>query len=425
MQSAVDKKTQIASTLQLDSPSGFWKKKKLIWAILLLGVVIIICMVMFGHDGVQTVQYKTQSVERRDLVVLVTATGTLEPTNEVEVGSELSGIIKKVNVDFNDRVTIGQVLVQLDKSKLEAQVAQTKASLESAKAKAMQAKATIEETESKLRQLESVRKLSDGKVPAQVDLDAAEAAYSRAVADEASAKAVIAEVQAGLNIDETDLSKTVICSPVNGVVLSRNIEVGQTVAASFEAPVLFTLAEDLSKMELHVDVDEADIGQVKEGQLATFTVDAYQNRNFSAEITQVRYSSDTVDGVVTYETVLTVDNNDLCLRPGMTATADIIVEKVENKIAVPSAALRFSPPEQAKKESSVSIVNSILPRPPQETKHQETNGKGAQKVWVLQDGVPVSVSVQVGVTDGVYTEIISGQIDAGMSVITEVVLTGK
>ncbi len=244
-------------------------------------------------ENSNSVQYKTQEAVRGNLTVIVTATGTLQPTNKVDVGSELSGIIKTVEVDHNGRVKVGQVLARLDTSKLEAQVTQSRAALESAKGKLLQTQATLKETRSKLGQLQKVRELSKNKVPSQSELHAAEAAFERARADEASAKAAVSQARATLEAKETDLSKTVIRSPINGIVLTRSVEPGQTVAASFQAPVLFTLAEDLTQMELNVDVDEADVGRVREGQKATFRVDAYPNRTFEARITQARYGSST------------------------------------------------------------------------------------------------------------------------------------
>jgi HlyD family secretion protein len=266
-------------------------------------------------------------------------------------------------------------------------------------------------------------------VPSQLDIDAAEAAFERAKADEASAVAAVSQAQATLETYQTDLFKADIRSPIDGIVLTRDVEPGQTVAAAFQAPVLFTLAEDLTKMELHVDVDEADIGQVREGQEATFSVDAYPNRIFEARIIQTRYGAQTVDGVVTYETVLEVDNSDLFLRPGMTATADITVKKVENAILVPSAALRFTPPVQQEEQSQSggSLLSKILPGPPpQSRQRQDVNtDKTQQRVWVLKDGQPVAVPIAVGDTDGVSTEVLKGEIEPGMAVIVDTVSAEK
>ncbi|MBW2643772.1 MAG: efflux RND transporter periplasmic adaptor subunit, partial [Deltaproteobacteria bacterium] len=290
------------------------------WAgiiIVLLATIFAIIAFSYKNTG-STQRYKIQKAERGNLTITVTATGNLEPTNEVDVGVEVSGTIKTVEADYNQGVKAGQVLARLDTSKLTAQVLQAKAALKSARAKVLRARADVRQTNLKLAQFQKARKSSGGKVPSQVEMDGAEAALARAQADELSALADVSKAEAELTFNETNLSKATIRSPIDGIVLLRRVEPGQTVAASLQTPVLFTIAEDLTMMELHVDVDEADVGQVKGGQTAVFTVDAYPNRNFSAQVTEVRFSPRTVDGVVTYETVLTVDNQDLALLPGMT-----------------------------------------------------------------------------------------------------------
>ena len=248
-------------------------------------LVVIVLLPALGREP-RPVKYVTQPARRGNLVVTVSATGTLEPLKEVEVGIEVSGTIKSVEADYNAEVKVGQVLARLDTTRLEAQAQQSEAALEAAGAKVLQAQASVQEAEAQLGRLNRVRELSGGKMPSQNDLDTAKANLARYKADEASAKASVAQAQAALNVIRTDLSKAVIRSPINGVVLKRAVEPGQTVAASFQAPVLFTLAEDLTQMELQVDVDEADVGQVREGQEATFTVDAYPDRTFPARITQ-------------------------------------------------------------------------------------------------------------------------------------------
>jgi HlyD family secretion protein len=420
----------IAKTLGTDRSSNHKGRLKR-WLILgILAVVIVIFIIIWMKNGKSSqMQFKTEQVNRGDITVIVTATGTLEPTNEVEVGSELSGIVESVEVDYNNKVKVGQMLAKLDTSKLDAQVTQSKAALESAKAKVLQTQATLSETSNKLTQYEKVRELSHNKVPSQTEFDAAQAAFERAKADVANAEAAVSQAQATLEAYQTDLSKAVIRSPINGIVLTRNIEQGQTVAASFETPVLFTLAEDLTQMELHVNVDEADVGKVKEGQDAVFTVDAYPDRTFKAHITQIRYGAETVDGVVTYETVLKVDNTDLSLRPGMTATADIIVMKVENALIVSNSALRLEmPKEPNNKKNNGGLVSAILPHPPgRESKPKEnTVSSGSQHdIWILKDGQPVPVSVTTGVTDGVNTEIVNGDVEPGMSLVVDVINRGK
>ena len=424
-----DEKTNIAKILQIDKSTGRRKfSKRWIIAAILLAVTVIIALVFWqGFSKSSTVQYKTEEVKRGNLTVIVTATGTLQPTNKVDVGSELSGTIKTVEADYNGKVKAGQILARLDTSKLEAQVTQSKAALDSAKSKVLQTKATVSETRSKLAQFKKVRELSNNKVPSQSEIDAAEAALERALADEASAKAAVAQAQATLDVNQTDLSKSVIRSPINGIVLVRSIEPGQTVAASFTAPVLFTLAEDLTKMELHVNVDEADIGHVRENQTATFTVSAFANRTFDAKIIQARYGSSTTSGVVTYETVLKVNNSDLALRPGMTATADIIVKKIENAVLIPSAALRFTPPVQQEKKSSGGLVDSILPRPPSSGNKQIGNNteKKRQEVWKLTNGQLSAVSITIGSASGGKTEVLEGDIQPGTMVAVDTVTVVK
>jgi HlyD family secretion protein len=418
----------VARALEIDPSSGHRKGLKRWVTITLLVAAVVTAIVIWNRMKQPTsVQYRTQEVVRGDLNVIVTATGTLKPTNEVEVGSELSGTAKSVEADYNSKVKVGQVLAKLDTTKLEATLTQSRAALESAKAKVLQAQATVSETLAKLAQLLVVRRLSNGKVPSQLDIDAAEAAFNRAKADEASAKAAVSQAEATVKANETDLSKSIIRSPINGIVLTRSIEPGQTVAATMTTPVLFTLAEDLTQMELHVNVDEADIGKVQEGQEATFTVAAFPNRTFEARITQVRYGSSTTSGVVTYETVLKVNNSDLSLRPGMTATADVMVKKVEKAILIPSVALRFTPPVQEEKQASTGLVGSLLPRPPRSASKQNVDvsaNKKQQRVWTLKDGQLLAIPVTVGSTDGSTTEVVSGGIKPGMTVVVDTLSAG-
>ncbi len=421
--------SDVARTLKLDQSSKRGKRlRRRIVPIILVAALIVVVVIWRSAGKSDSIFYKTQEAQVGDLTVIVTATGNLEPTNEVEVGSELSGIIKTVEADYNDRVRVGQVLATLDTTKLKAQVMQSRAALEAAKAKVLQARATVKETRSKLKQLQTVRKLSNNKVPSQLEIDAAEAALDRAEADEAAAKASASQALGVLEANETDLSKTVIRSPINGIVLTRSVEPGQTVAASFQAPVLFSLAEDLTQMELHVDVDEADVGQVREGQTAEFSTDAYPGRTFEARITQVRYGSESTEGVVTYETVLEVNNSDLSLRPGMTATADITVNKVENALLVPNSALRFIPPAREEERPSRGLVGTLLPRPPRSSskpREEQAKNKKQQRVWILKDGKPSAVAVTVGATNGIMSEVTAPEIKAGTALIVDYVETDK
>ncbi len=323
--------SDIALMLDIDGArrSRFRSLKWLGWGIAVLAILAVI-IVPQSMNNAADVQYRTEEVRRGSLVVTVSATGNLEPTNQVDVSSELSGIIDRVMVDYNDRVDAGQVLAVLDRDKLQAEVLQSEAALAAAEAKVKESQATVLETKLKLQRCE---RLAEKGLCPQEEVDTNSAAYKRAQAEEGSARAQVAQARAKLDADRTNLAKAEIHSPINGVVLVRAVEPGQTVAASLQAPVLFTLAEDLSEMELHVDVDEADVGQVQEGQQASFSVDAFPERVFKAQITQVRYGAQEVEGVITYETVLKVDNTDLSLRPGMTATAEITVKQVRRCIA--------------------------------------------------------------------------------------------
>lgn len=366
--------------------------------------------------------YNTQIAQRGDLTVTVSATGNVQPTNQVDVGSELSGIIETVLVEENDRVKRDQVLAQLDVSRLKDQIAKSQGALAGAQAQVMQTMATVKEKRVNFQRLQGVATRSSGAV-SKSDLDAADAALQRAMADEASAHASVAQATAALRSDQTNLAKASIRSPIDGVVLTRKIEPGQTVAASLQAPVLFTLAEDLSQMQLQVDVDEADVGQVRDGQGATFTVDAYPNRRYPARIGRVDFGSQVKDGVVSYLTILTVNNDDLSLRPGMTVTAEITTNRVHDALLVPSAALRFTPETttaEAATKTGGGIVNRLLPhfsQPP--TARTQGAASGAQRVWILQDGKPAPVAVTAGASDGRLTEITAGVLPAGAAVITE------
>lgn len=360
--------------------------------------------------------YVFAPVERRDLVVTVTATGTLEPTNEVEVSSELSGMIRKVLVDNNDPVEEGQVLAELDTDKLEAQVTRARATLTAAGARVKEAEAALAEASRNFRRSSE---LARKDVVSEHELDAARAAYETAAASLESARADVEVAQADQELRETDLKKACICSPIDGVVLRRNVDPGQTVAATLQAPVLFTLAEDLTAMELRVDVDEADISLVEKGQAASFTVDAYPDRLFPARITKVRFAPDTTEGVVTYETFLTVDNSRMLLRPGMTATAVITVKTIENALLVPNEALRFAPPTP-ETEEEVGLLRSILPHPPRRRPSTANEREGrARRVWVVENGELRAIEVTTGFSDGQVTEILAGDIEPGMKVVTD------
>jgi len=390
---------------------------------LTIPIAIVAYALWGGGQSAETAQYKTEPASRGDLTVTVTATGAVQPTNEVEVSSELSGIVRSVNVDYNDRVKTGQILAELDTDKLKAEVERSRAALAAAQAKVAEAEATVVEMQ---RNLDRITQLATKNFSTQKDLDAAKAAYDRAIAGLTSAKADVAVAKADLDLNETNLRKACICSPIDGVVLVRNVEPGQTVASSLQAPVLFQLAENLTKMQIEVDVDEADVGKVREGQSASFQVEAYPDRKFPAIISQLRMAPETVEGVVTYKAVLTVDNSDLLLRPGMTATAEITVEETKDVLLVPNAALRFTPFKISGESTGAGgLLSRILPHRPQRqavSANQAVKG-GQRQLWVLRGGEANSVVVTVGASDGSRTEVVSGDLESGDPVIVDMVMT--
>ncbi len=405
------------------------------WAIITLVVAMAVGAFLFyrakNGNGEEGPQYVTSTVERGGISLEVTATGNLAPINEVIIGSELSGTVEAVYVDTNDTVKKDQPLAKLDTSKLDQQIERTRATLLAAKARVNQIAATVRESEAAHARLEELHKLSGGKTPSKAAMETSLASVDRAKADLESADASVIGAEAEVRSVERDLEKTVLRSPVDGVVLTRTIEVGQTVAASFTAPQLFTIAEDLKKMELRVSVAEADIGRLAAGQTAKFSVDAWPSRVYTASVKKVSFGSVITNNVVTYSTELEVANDDLTLRPGMTATADIAIAEVDDVLLVPNTALRFDPVAAAEvgkpDEESRTLVQSLSPgggrrwgrggsAPPEGSPN--THGP---RVWTLKDGEPVEVLVKTGLTDGRVTEVTGG----GLTDSTEVIVSIK
>jgi HlyD family secretion protein len=420
--------TDIRAKLALGAATpGRGRLRNVVIALALLALATVAYLWLKPANNAGMPNYQTEAAQRGDLTVTVSASGTLAPTNEVEVGSELSGIIERVEVDVNDRVKKSQVLARLDVSKLQDAVVKSEANLTAAEAQVNQAQATVSEARATLGRLRQVAELSGGKVPSKAELDSAEASLQRAVAAEASARASVAQQRAALKSDRTNLAKASILSPIDGVVLSRKVEPGQTVAASLSAPVLFKLAEDLAKMELKVKVDEADVGKVKEGLDASFTVDAWPGRKYAARITRVDYGSTTTDQVVSYETTLAVDNHDLSLRPGMTASAEVTAMRIPATLLIPNAALRFTPAATGGAKKSGGLVSAMLPRPPAppEKKAGSEKKSGTQRIWVLKDGQAAPVDIVTGHTDGKRTQVTAGDLKPGDMVITDTLEVAK
>jgi len=390
-----------------------WSTK---WVAVALSAILLLALVWFLGGKPNGISYVIEPVTRGNLTVIVTATGSVQPTNKVDVSSELSGTVRKVFVDYNSPVKAGQVLAELDTAKLVATLNSSRAKLTAARAKVAEAEVTAGEKE---RELARNIALARTQAVSARDQDQALAARDRAVTSLASARADVTVAEADVQINETNLAKASIISPINGVVLTRGVDMGSTVASSLSAPVLFSIAEDLKQMELRVDVDEADVGKVRAGQSATFGVDAFPDRKFPATIRDVRYASESTQGVVTYKAVLNIDNSELLLRPGMTATAEIKVTEVKNALLIPNASLRYAPPA-ADTTASRSLLSRLLPGPPafRAAAPREDTGQN-RTVWLLRDGEPAQVNIVIGSSDGKRTEVQSGDMQVGQAVIID------
>lgn len=416
-------------------PRPRWRRWMKYWLPGLILLVLAITIARCSADKPKP-DYIAEAVTQESLSLSVTATGNLRPTNQVEVGAEVTGPIDSVLVDVNDRVTKGQVIAVINTEIIDQQIAQSRANLNAARAALAQAQATLDIDTVQLSRLEEVRRISGGRVPSQIELERAEAAVDRDKAAVASAKANIEAADASLKGNLTTRTRAVIRAPVTGVVLARRIEPGQTVVASFNTVTLFVIAEDLSEMQLRVSIDEADVGQVKAGQKASFTVDAYPGRRFPATLERVDLASrNTVEGqsgssgstgggsVVSYEARLEVQNPDGLLRPGMTATATIATQSTGKTLLVPNAALRFRPDTEEESGGGVFQPQIGLER----EKQQATIGAGSrQQVQVLQaDGTLKAVEVVTGRSDGRRTAVTSKELKAGMKVVTGIKAAGK
>lgn len=361
----------------------------------------------------ERVSFQTAPVETGDMTIEVTATGTLQPLTQVDISSELSGVVRAVSVNENQTIKKGDVLAELDTTRLAAEIERAEASVKAADAKVEDARTTVKETE---QAFSRTSQLSKRGMASDVSLDTATAARDRARSALSVAEANAAIAVADLKLQQTSLEKSTIYAPIDGIVLTRSVDPGQTVASSLQAPVLFVIAADLKKMELKAAVDEADIGGVQATQKADFTVDAFPGRTFNAEIRDIAYAAVTTEGVVTYDARLGVDNEELLLRPGMTATVSIVTREAKGVLTVPSAAFRYRPPavEQSGGWSLESMFRPPMRRGNRDTRVQRTDG--TRPLYVLKDGAPEMVYVKPGASDGDRTEIVSG-LSAGDQVI--------
>lgn len=383
--------------------------KKSIWGrVVRWGIVVLVivgCIVglraMRARAANRGPTFLSEPAHKADVLVTVTATGTLEAVTTVEVGAEVTGRILELKAGENDKVKKGQILAVIDPEQLQAAVAQAAAQVASADASILQAKATV--TEAGLN-LERAKKLREQGLLGQSDLDTAVASKARADANLASAVAGSSLARAGLKQAKSRLDKATIYSPIDGVVLARLVELGQTVTAGFTTPVLFRLAEDLTRMQVKAAIDEADVGHVHAGEQATFTVEAFPERKFPSSVQSLGNDPKTSSNVVTYQAILVVDNGEKLLRPGMTCNATIVAETKKDVLVVPNAALRFTPPAQG----------------PQEDKKKATVGEPKKHVYVLEGKTPKAIEVKTGASDGFVTEVFSDAIKPGTEVIVDV-----
>jgi len=426
------------------------RKKKYLLPIVILFIVLLVGgFILYrwkGQSG-SNQKFRTTKVERGDISTTVTATGTINPVITVLVGSQVSGTIKALYADFNSRVKEGQVITQIDPALFEAQVDQARANVLNAQANLLNAQANLKSSQANLekaevavldtkRTLDRNQELMERKVIAQAALDTAQTNYESAVAQRdltkaqiesaksqiESAKAQTEQTKAALKLAETNLRYTTIRSPVNGIVISRNVDVGQTVAASLQAPTLFTIAKDLTQMQVDANVSEADIGRLAVGQASTFTVDAYPERTFLGKISEIRNAPMTIQNVVTYDVVIQVDNKDLKLKPGMTANVSILVAHKEGILKVSNAALRFRPESVKGGEVGEKRKGELSKGQPLSGSGKSSQGEGklTGRVWVLSpEGKPKAVSIVIGISNGTFSEVVSGDLKEGAEVIVE------
>ncbi|MFZ3122529.1 MAG: efflux RND transporter periplasmic adaptor subunit [Thermodesulfovibrionales bacterium] len=359
--------------------------------VIVLGIVVFIAF----RKKENGLNFRTEKISKGDIVETVTASGNVNAVTTVLVGTQVSGTIKTIYADFNSPVKRGQLIAQIDPATFEAQVEQARANLLYAKANLEKADASFIDAK---RTMERNKALFSKDLIARSEVDTAETNYETSKAQINASKAQIAQAEASLKVAETNLRYTRIISPVNGIVVSRNVDVGQTVAASFQTPTLFTIAQDLTKMQIDTNVAEADIGKVKQGQTVEFTVDAYPDSPFKGSVSEIRNAPITVQNVVTYDVVVKVHNPELKLKPGMTANVSIIVSSKKDVLRIPNAALRFRPSE-----------NSGMTR-------QKPKGSG---VWVLENKKPKRIAITTGINDGTYTDLLSGEVREGQEIIVD------
>lgn len=422
--------TSTRSILNTINPKKNYKKIFLVWGIISVVVAILIALIYWWNTREPSISYQTQKAFIGDISSTISANGTLSPTNEVSIGSVISGIVLEVLVDVNDKVKKGQILAKIDSESIEQDLYRYQAQLESAKAQLKSAQVTLQEKQWQYKQYQNLYQKTKGKTPSILELETAKTAYNEALSNVEIRKASIKEIETSIRSTQVDLRNSKITSPIDGVVLQRSIEVGQSVAASFQAPEFFIIAESLEEMELNASISEADIGKVKVGQSVEFSVDSYPAKTFKAEVDRVNYgasntssstassSTTTSSGIVSYEARIYVNNKDLLLRPGMSATADIEVASAKNAILVPSSALYFTPKIQEVAPKKSPFNPFVQMRPKRQRQVVANNeGKTMGSVWILENGTPKKIEVETGISDGQSTQILGDSIKPDMLVI--------
>jgi HlyD family secretion protein len=419
------------------------KKKVIIGSFLPIVIVgFVLGFTSFNSSKSSSIKYKTEAVDKGDIQDIVVTTGILNPVTLVDVGSQVSGTIENTYVDFNSEVKAGQVIAKIDPSSFLTKVHQSEANYKSAIASLKKAKVTAENLKNKYeRSLELFNK----NLISYEEKENSDAQYLSSEADLQSAEAKLAQAKSQLESSQVDLAHTIIKSPIDGIVINKNVNVGQTIAASLQAPVLFQIANDLSEMQVECSVDEADIGKVKENQKVTFTVDAYPEESFTGTVKQIRYSPEIIQNVVTYTTIVEVENQDMKLRPGMTATVSVVVDEATNSLRVPNSALRFTPQlstdetkiifgdirderqtgniqtfqadEQDKKNQRSQLEGQVADITNSDVK--DTSKTSISRIWIInENGKLKPISIKTGVADSSHTEVSGGGLQEGQKVIT-------
>jgi len=395
------------------SPFNQGMKKRLLIAVVAVAVLTAGAAVYFQATAKgETPQFMTATVTRGDVVETVDATGTLQAVTTVQVGTQVSGTIQALYADFNTQVKKGQVVARLDPSLLQAQVDQAEATVTRLQADVERARVTLEDAQIKLKRANELWK---AQLIPQTDLETAQATTRQAEASLKSAEAQVTQARGSVNQNRVNLDHSIIVAPVDGIVISRNVDVGQTVAASMQAPTLFVIAKDLTRMQVNASIDEADIGKIAIGQTVAFRVDAYPDETFSGTVSQVRLDPVVAQNVVSYVTVIDVPNKQMKLKPGMTANVTVQIARADDVLRVPNAALRFRPTidrgtGEARRNSSEGAQANTDAAPAGQTHERRP------RVWISENGQLRPVVVQVGITDGTTTAITGGELDESAQV---------